>query len=108
MRYAYKDLERQPKGTTVVVRWNGPAADVLLLDPVNFVKYCEGRDPVMYTDGGLVPRSPARLNIPEDGRWYVVADLHGYSTLSKATVQVLKPGDDEEHQPQEEAALTGG
>lgn len=106
MRYAYKDLQTQPKGSTVLVRWKGAAADVLLLDPVNFVKYCEGRDPVKYGDGGRAARSPARLHVPEDGRWYVVVDLRGYSTLAGATVQVLTPGEPEERQPEKEAVLT--
>ena len=75
---------------------------------MNFIKYCEGRDPVMYSDGGLVPRPPARLHVPEEGRWYVVADLHGYSTMAKATVQVLRPGEDESQEPREEAVLTAG
>jgi hypothetical protein len=108
MRYAYKDLQTQAKGSTVIVRWKGAAADVLLLDPVNFVKYCEGRDPVKYGDGGHAARSPARLNVPEDGRWYVVADLRGYSTLAEATVQVFSPGEAEERQPENEAVLTPG
>ncbi|HEY1521946.1 MAG TPA: DUF1883 domain-containing protein [Solirubrobacteraceae bacterium] len=108
MRYAYKDLHTQPRGSEVIVRWSGAAADVLLLDPVNFVKYCEGRDPVMYGAGGHASRSPARLTIPEDGRWYVVADLRGYSTLAQATVQVVKPGEPAEREPKEEAVLTLG
>lgn len=69
------------------------------------VKYCEGRDPVKYGDGGRAARSPARLNIPDEVRWYVVADLRGYSTLAEATVQVLGPGEAEERHPQQEAAL---
>lgn len=89
MRYAYHDLEHQDAGNTIVVRWRGSGADVLLLDPVNFVKYREGRVPVVYSAGGKYGRPPAELTIPEAGRWFVVADLHGYSVNAEATVEVL-------------------
>ena len=89
MRYAYQDLGEQAKGTTAIVRWTGAAADVMLLDPVNFVKYTEGRNPVMYSGGGHFRRAPAELEVPEDGRWYVVADLRGYSTQARATVELV-------------------
>ncbi len=42
MRYAYHDLGEQQAGTTVTVRWSSAAADVLLLDPVSFSKWCRG------------------------------------------------------------------
>ena len=88
-RYAYRDLGEQPAGSTAVVRWRGSAADVVLLDPVNFGNYSQARTPVFFSGGGRYRRSPARLSIPEDGRWYVVADLGPTST--EATVEVLEP-----------------
>ena len=53
MRYAYKDLGEQTAGTTVIVRWSGSAANVILLDAVNFSKYqyADGR-PFFYDAGG--------------------------------------------------------
>ena len=95
MRYAYHDLGHQDEGNTIVVRWRGSGADVMLLDPVNFVKYREARKPVFYGAGGNYGRPPAELTIPEDGRWYVVADLHGYSANAKATVEVLGAAEEE-------------
>jgi hypothetical protein len=89
----------------VVVRWRGSAADVLLLDPVNFTRYCEAKHPVFYGAGGHYRRAPARLTIPEDGRWYVVADLHGYSAHAKATAEVLAPDGAEEQSTDEEALV---
>ena len=89
MRWAYRSLGEQDEGSTVVVRWRGSAADVLLLDPVNFTRYCEARHPVFYSAGGRYTRAPARLTIPRDGRWYVVADLHGFSRHAEATVEVV-------------------
>jgi len=102
MRYAYRDLGKQAKGDTVIVRWSGGAsADVLLLDPVNFTKYREARLPVRYSHGGRYRRSPAELTIPEDGRWYVVADLHGYSELAEATVEMPEKGADAQAQEEQ-------
>lgn len=94
MRYAYRNLGERAKGETVIVRWSGGAsADVLLLDPVQFTKYREAKLPVRYSHGGRYRRSPAELTVPEDGRWYVVADLHGYGTLAESTVEIPEPGD---------------
>ena len=92
MRYAYNDLGTQSKGTTLVVRWSGSGADILLLDPVNFSKYREGRRLVIYGAGGHFRRPPARLTIPQDGHWYAVADLGGYSSNTRATIEVQNSG----------------
>jgi hypothetical protein len=93
MRYAYRDLGEQPAGSTAVVRWSGGAASVILLDPVNFSKYrhCNGR-PFFYDGGGHYGRPPARLSIPQDGRWYIVVDLGGYAGAAP-TVELFAPED---------------
>lgn len=89
MTYAYRDLGKQPAGSTVLIRWRGPGADVLLLDPLNFHRYRQGGSPVFYSGGGRYGSSPARLSIPEDGRWFVVADFRGFSSSAQASVEVL-------------------
>ena len=96
MRYAYKDLGQQPAGSIAVVRWKGASANVILLDPVNFSKYqhTDGR-PFFFDGGGHYRRPPARLSIPEDGRWYIVVDLGGQSG-AVPTVEVLGPEDTQE------------
>lgn len=97
MRYACKELGEQPAGSTAVVSWSGSAANVLLLDPVNFSKYehCDGR-PFFYDAGGHYRRPPARLSIPQDGRWYVVVDL-GAPAGQAPTVEVLEPQERKRH-----------
>jgi hypothetical protein len=89
MKYTYYDLGERPAGTRVIVHLRGKAANVLLLDRVSFARY-RGRQPFNYT-GGLQVRSPARLTVPRDGRWFVVLDLGGYSGRTHASVEVLTP-----------------
>jgi hypothetical protein len=107
MRYAYHDLGKRGRGDTVVVRWHAAAADVMLVDPVNFAKYCEGRKPVIYSAGGRYGRPPARLTIPQDGRWYVVVDLRGNTSHPNATVEVTSR-DGTPQQEDEEALVEVG
>lgn len=90
MRYAYKDLGEQPAGSTAVVRWSGSAANVLLLDPVNFSKYVK-RWPFIHHAGGRYQHPPAQLSIPHDGRWYVAVDLGRHVTDIAPTVEMLAP-----------------
>ncbi|HLY50192.1 MAG TPA: DUF1883 domain-containing protein [Solirubrobacteraceae bacterium] len=89
MRYAYSDLGEQPEGATAVVRWGGSPATVMLLDPVNFEKYVD-RLPCRCNTGGRYRCSPARLSIPEHGRWYAVVDLGGNTSGIRPTVQVMR------------------
>lgn len=107
MRYAYRDLGQQPADTTVIVHWRGSAANVILLDPVNFSKfqYTDGR-PFFYGGGGQYGRSPARLSIPTDGRWYVVVDLGGNAGTAP-TVEVIAPEDTQsDAEPRRETLTT--
>lgn len=90
MKYAYKDLGDQPQGSTAIVDWRGSAATVMLLDPVGFQKYVE-RMPFSYRAGGHYRCSPARLPIPEDGRWYAVVDLGRHSSGRPPTVEIRTP-----------------
>lgn len=89
MRYAYKDLGEQQEGRSAVVRWGGSPANVMLFDPVNFSKYVD-RLPCHCDDGGRFRRSPARLSIPQPGRWYVVVDLGGHTSGRPPTVEVAE------------------
>lgn len=106
MRYAYRDLGEQPAGATAIVHWHGSAADVLLLDPVSFSKYRASRSAVFYSAGGRYARSPARLSIPEAGRWFVVADFRG--PTAEATVEVQQPHTDERDARDEESLIEVG
>jgi hypothetical protein len=89
MRYTYNDLGQQPAGATVSVRLTGSSSNVVLVDRANFARYRAGQ-PFFYT-GGHYTRSPVRLEIPEDGHWYVVVDLGGYRGRVRAHVEVQSP-----------------
>jgi hypothetical protein len=89
MRYAYNDLGQQQAGATVSVRLSGSASNVVLVDQSNFARYRAGQ-PFLYT-GGHYMRTPVRLEIPEDGHWYVIVDLGGYRGRVRAHVEVQSP-----------------
>jgi len=76
MRYLYYDLGDQRQGSSVLAHLHGSAANVILLDPLNFDRY-RFDQPFEYT-GGLCTQTPARVQIPEDGHWYLVIDSGGY------------------------------
>jgi hypothetical protein len=69
------DLGHLKRGSTVVVSLRGNAANVRLLDSTNFNAYKAGRQHKYY--GGLVRKSPHRIVVPRDGRWYVTVDMGG-------------------------------
>jgi hypothetical protein len=87
MRYAYTDLGPQQEGSTAIVRWRGSAAKVMLFDPVNFTKYVD-RLPCRSATGGRYRCPPARLEIPENGRWYAVVDLGAPTSGRPPSVEV--------------------
>jgi Domain of unknown function (DUF1883) len=78
----------------VVVHLRGSSANVILLDPLNFDRYRFGR-PFEYT-GGLHTRTPARIQIPQEGHWYLVIDCGGYRHhVHPENIEILTPEPDE-------------
>lgn len=51
--------------------------NVRLMDSWNFSRFRQNQSATFY--GGSTLRSPARLQPPYPGMWYVVVDLGGYS-----------------------------
>jgi hypothetical protein len=107
MKYLYYDLGEREQETSVVVHLRGSSANVILLDPLNFDCYRFGR-PFQYT-GGLHTRTPARLQIPEKGHWYLVIDCGGYRHhVHPATIEIFPPQPDESPSPSEvDSTLVG-
>lgn len=92
-RFIQHDLGQQAAGSTAVVTLQGNAANVRLLDSINFERYRRGAQCNGY--GGLATSSPVRLTIPNAGHWYVVVDLQGQGAnarvQSSARVEAALP-----------------
>ena len=63
------------------------AANIRLLDSVNFSQYQNGSQHNYH--GGLATRSPVRLPIPYSGTWHAVVDLQGLANSTSASVRVI-------------------
>ena len=88
MDFVHYDLGYLVEGTTVVVYLNA-AANVCVLDSVNFGNYERGYS-FEYL-GGYVTRSPYCAVIPRDGCWNVAIDLGGYEGRIGSSVDVIPP-----------------
>ncbi len=63
------------------------AANVQLLDSVNYEHYRQGRS--FRYEGGYATVTPVRLTVPRAGRWHVVIDHGGGAGRVKASVRHL-------------------
>jgi hypothetical protein len=105
MKYLYWDLGAQKQHSRVVVHLRGSAANVILLDPQNFDRY-RVHQPFQYT-GGLHTRTPARVEIPHDGYWYLVIDCGGYTHhVWVENIEILPP-DESPTASEADATLVG-
>jgi len=71
----------------VRVYLTGSAANVLVMDDVNFLSFKSGQAYRYY--GGHYTRSPAIIKPPSSGRWNVVVNLGGLAGTVNAVVQVV-------------------
>lgn len=51
------------------------AADVFLLDSINFQRYQSGRDFTYF--GGHYTRTPVTISVQGSGRWYLIVNNNG-------------------------------
>ena len=65
----------------------GYAANVQILDSINFQKYKNGKSHSYI--GGFVKTSPYKVKIPHASHWYVVIDLGGSRGKVSSSVKVL-------------------
>lgn len=86
MEYLHKELDLS-EGDVVEVTLAGNAANVLLLDSMNFENYRAGR--AYSYHGGYVRTSPYRIQAPRPGRWHLVVDLGGAAGRVQASVRVI-------------------
>jgi hypothetical protein len=87
MNFQDWDLGYQDSGRAVVVRLSGDAANVRLLDEVNFSHYRNGRS--HRAIGGYYTQSPIRLVVPSAGHWHLVIDFGGHAGRTNASVSVI-------------------
>jgi hypothetical protein len=85
--FAHYDLGMLSGGEIVVVSLEGTAANVRLMDSINFSAYRSGGQHQYF--GGHATRSPVRLQVPSAGHWHVAIDLGGYRGSVRSSVQVL-------------------
>lgn len=74
-------------GDVVEVTLRGNAANVFLVDNINFDNYQHGRQFKYF--GGYYTRSPIVLRPPSPGHWNVIVDLGGRAGQVQASVRVL-------------------
>ncbi|MDT3443084.1 MULTISPECIES: DUF1883 domain-containing protein [unclassified Pseudofrankia] len=89
MALNYYDLGHLKRGSVVVISLQGSAANVRLMDSSNFQAFKSGRR--HRYSGGLAKRSPVRLPVPSNGRWYATIDLMGLQGRTRANVSVEPP-----------------
>lgn len=87
--FQHYDLGYQTQGSTVVVKLEGNAANIRLLDSPNFALYQRGQP--HHGFGGQAQASPVRLRVPSSGHWHVVIDLVGLGGQVRSSVYVEPP-----------------
>jgi len=75
-------------GDVIQVFLTGNAANVLVLDEMNFQNYRSGKS-FRYA-GGYFTQSPALIKPPSAGHWHVVVDLGGGAGTVNAEVRILR------------------
>lgn len=89
MRFAHHDMGHLKGGTVLEVTLRGNAANVRVMDSVNFSNYRNCRRHRYY--GGLMTRSPAHIAVPHSGHWHVAVDFQGLGGATRSTVRALPP-----------------
>jgi Domain of unknown function (DUF1883) len=102
MRYCYYDLGQQQEDRCAVLRMRGSAANVILIDPLNFDRYRSGK--FFFYLGGYCLRSPIRLQITEGEHWHLVIDHGDYKGRGAQPEMVTAKESRTEHEPAESTA----
>lgn len=99
-RFDYHHLGHQSEGSKVVVRLRGTAANVMLMDAPNLVRYRSGQG--FISTGQFVRRSPVELTVPREADWYLVLDHGGYAGRVRVQeLTVLAPAGSESEPAQQ-------
>jgi hypothetical protein len=87
MNFTHYDLGQLAGGEVIEVSLEGAAANVQLMDSLNFLA-CRTGQRHQYL-GGHATRSPVRLHVPSAGHWHVAVDLGGYRGSVHSSIRVL-------------------
>ena len=87
MKFNYYDMGSLNRGDVVEVTLRGDAANVRLMDSMNFSAYKNGH--AHRYQGGLITRSPVHLTVSHSGHWYVTVDMQGLRGRTQSSVRVL-------------------
>ena len=88
MSFTHYDLGHKSGGEIIEVTLTS-GANVRLMDGSNFQSY-RNRRGHQYI-GGLIKRSPFRMQIPRSGHWHVTVDLQGLRGSTRSSIRTL-PG----------------
>lgn len=97
MNFTKYDLGNKQKGDIVEITLQGSAANVRLMNSSNFQSFRSGRRHSYI--GGLVKKSPIRLQIPNSGHWYVTVDMQGLRGTTKSSIRMMPSALPEIRQP---------
>jgi hypothetical protein len=89
MNFTHYDLGFMRGGEIIEVTLQGSAANVRLMDSSNFNSYKSGRS--HRYQGGLVKRSPFRVQVPRSGTWHITVDMAGLKGSTRSSIRQL-PG----------------
>ncbi|MFO0926322.1 MAG: DUF1883 domain-containing protein [Gemmataceae bacterium] len=87
MEHLHQELDLTPDDVVEVTLDH--AANVLFLDPSNYLAYQQNR-PYRYY-GGYITQSPYQFHAPHRGRWHLVVDLGGGPGMVRAAMRVISP-----------------
>lgn len=87
MHFTHFGLGNLDKGRIVEVHLQGNAANVYLLDQINYQRYSRGEN--FQAVGGLHKSSPIRLMTPKIANWHIAVDLPGGYGSVKTSYRVL-------------------
>ena len=89
MNFTHYNLGHVERGTVIEVTLQGSAANVRLMNGSEFNSYRSGR--AHRYIGGLIQRSPHRLQVPNSGTWHMTVDMQGLRGTTRSSIRVL-PG----------------
>jgi hypothetical protein len=86
MQFTHYDLGHKQRGQVVEVTLTS-GANVRLMDGSNFSSFRNGRRHQYI--GGLITRSPYRMQIPSAGHWHVTVDVAGLRNGTRSSIRML-------------------